>query len=164
MRCAASIFVVLVLSVLACGPGCCMSAVLRGAGKKMREVIKTANAPAAMGPYSQAIKANGMLFLAGQLGVKPDTADYESTTDVKVQAKQAFENMKAVLEAGGSDLEHVVKTTVLLTDMKDFVALNEVYSSFFPPDKAPPARTCYATKELPKKALVEVEAIAVLKE
>ena len=128
----------------------------------MRKVISTDKAPGAIGPYNQAIVAEncGMLFTAGQLGVDPTTGDFVAE-DVQAQTRQALENLKAVLEAGGSDLAHVVKTTVFLDDMNDFAAMNEVYAKFFTDN--PPARSAVEVAKVPKNGKVEIEAIAIVK-
>jgi len=125
----------------------------------MRNVIKTVRAPSAIGPYSQAIEANGFLFISGQIGLVPETMEMIGP-DVEQQAKQTLENMKAIIEAGGSKLDLVVKTTVLLRTMDDFAKVNAIYSQYFPSN--PPARACYAVAGLPKNALVEIESVAVL--
>ena len=123
-----------------------------------RKRIHSDNAPKAVGPYSQGIQAGGFVFCAGQVGIDPATGQMVDG-GVQAQTRRALENLKAVLEAGGSSLEGVVKTTVFLADMGDFKAMNEVYAGFFPGD--PPARSTIAVKALPIGALVEVEAIAV---
>lgn len=125
----------------------------------MKEILSTANAPAAIGPYSQAIKANGMLFLSGQLGMVPATGELVSD-DVCEQAAQALKNMTAVLAAAGLTPASVVKTTVFLVDMADFKGVNAVYAETFASEA--PARSCVAVASLPKGARVEIEAIAVL--
>ncbi|MGM9809847.1 MAG: RidA family protein [Paludibacteraceae bacterium] len=122
-------------------------------------IINTPNAPAAIGAYSQAVVANGMLFASGQLGIDPKTGDFAGT-DFRSQAEQSVKNVAAILEAAGTDASHVVKTTVFLTDMANFATLNEVYSTLF---KAPfPARSAVAVAQLPKGGLVEIEVVAVL--
>merc|ERR1719276_676284 len=95
-------------------------------------IVSTPEAPAAIGPYSQGVKANGMLYVSGCLGLKPDTMDFPSATDVAAQTEQAMQNMGAVLKEGQSGFEQVVKTTVLLADMADFPVVNEVYAKYFP--------------------------------
>lgn len=124
-----------------------------------REVIATESAPAAVGPYSQAISAKGFIFVSGQLGLVPGTPNFAGDT-VAAQTEQALKNMRAIVEAAGSDMAHVVKCTVLLADITTFKEMNEVYSTFFP-DK-PPARAAFAVKDLPLGGLVEIEAIAVI--
>jgi len=124
-----------------------------------REVIATTNAPAAVGAYSQAIKANGLVFVSGQLGLLPDKKEFAGAT-VAAQTEQALRNMAAILEAAGTDVAHVVKVTVLLADIATFGEMNTVYGTFFPND--PPARAAFAVKGLPLGALVEIEAIAVM--
>lgn len=124
----------------------------------MKEVISTENAPFAIGPYSQAIKTNGMLFCSGQIPIDPATGDFVEG-EVAEQTEQVFKNLKAVLEAGGMDLENVVKTTVFLADMNDFGAMNEVYGRYFDSNK--PARATVQAARLPRDAKVEIECIAV---
>lgn len=123
-----------------------------------RQVIATAKAPAAVGPYSQAIKANGFVFTAGQLGLDPATGKLVEG-DVTDQARQALKNLQAILEAAGSSLEQVVKVTVFLKDINDFKRVNEVYAEFF--KASPPARSAVQVAALPLGGLVEIEAVAV---
>lgn len=126
----------------------------------MRTVVTSKNAPAALGPYSQAIKSGTLIFLSGQLGIEPATGEL-AQPDAAAQAKQALANLAAVLEAAGSSLARVVKTTIFLVNMEDFGPVNEVYGAVFNAD--PPARSCFAVAALPKKgALVEIEAVAVV--
>ncbi|WP_077073607.1 RidA family protein [Mailhella massiliensis] len=125
----------------------------------MKNIVFTADAPAAIGPYSQAVKAGNTVYLSGQIGMNPATGELVSA-DVKEQTAQALKNMKAVLAAAGATVDNVVKTTVFLTDMADFQAVNAVYAETFASDA--PARSCVAVAALPKGARVEVEAIAVL--
>ena len=124
----------------------------------MKKVIATKNAPAAIGPYNQAIQAGNMLFASGQLGLDPATGEF-AEGGVEAQTAQAFRNVKAILAEAGYTIDDVVKTTVYLADMADFAAMNEVYASQFTGDF--PARSAVAVKTLPKNALVEVEVIAV---
>lgn len=119
--------------------------------------IATEKAPAAIGPYSQGIKANGMVFVSGQLPV--DSATGELLTEIAAATRQSLTNLAAVLAAGGCTMDQVVKTTVFLSDLKDFVAMNEVYSEFFKTN--PPARSTVQVAALPKGAVVEIEAIAI---
>lgn len=122
------------------------------------QALHTDKAPAAVGPYSQAIEANGFIFASGQLPIDPSTNAF-AEGGVKEQTRQSLTNARNVLAAAGVDLSHVVKTTVFLSDMDNFAAMNEVYAEFF---KEPyPARSAIAVKALPKGALVEVECIAV---
>ena len=121
----------------------------------MKKAIISTEAPAAIGPYSQAIESEGLIFVSGQLPVK----DGVMPEDIVEQTKASLGNVKAILEAAGSDLSKVVKTTVLLQDMGDFAKMNEVYASFF--TEPYPARACYEVAKLPKDAKVEIEAIAV---
>ncbi len=123
-----------------------------------KSVVFTPDAPAPIGPYSQAIKVGGMLFVSGQLGVNPATGELAPT--VEEQAELALKNLSAILKSEGLSLANVVKTTVFLDRMDDFAAVNSVYASFFNTD-APPARSCVSVEQLPKYALVEIEAIAV---
>ena len=121
------------------------------------KAISTSSAPAAIGPYSQAIEVNGWVFASGQIPLDPSTGQLVAG-GVKEQAEQCLKNASAILQAAGLDLSRVVKTTVYLADMNDFAAMNEVYASFF---KEPyPARSAVAVKTLPKGALVEIECIA----
>ncbi len=122
------------------------------------QVISTPLAPAAIGPYSQAIEANGMLFCSGQIPINPATGAFVEG-GIKEQTRQVFQNITQVLAAAGTDLSHVVKTTVFLSDMANFVAMNEVYAEFF--TQPFPARSAVAVRELPKGALVEIEVLVV---
>lgn len=124
----------------------------------MKKVIATTKAPAAIGPYNQAIQVGNMLFVSGQLGLDPATGNFPEG-GVKEQTIQSFQNVKAILEEAGFSINNVVKTTVFLADMADFAAMNEIYASQFEGDF--PARSAVAVKTLPKNALVEVEVIAV---
>ncbi|HET9784745.1 MAG TPA: RidA family protein [Terriglobales bacterium] len=123
-----------------------------------RESIATKSAPAAIGPYVQAVRANGLVFCSGQIALDPATGAF-STGDVAVQTERAMENLKAVLEAAGTSLAKAVKTTVYLADMNDFGAMNAVYGKYFPEN--PPARSTVAVKTLPKGAQVEIDVIAL---
>lgn len=124
----------------------------------MKSVISTTNAPKAIGPYSQAIKANGFIFCSGQIGVDPVTGTLVSG-GIQEQTQRALSNLKLVLEAAGSSLEKVVKTTCYLKNISDFAVFNEVYGSFF--DENPPARETVEVARLPKDALIEVSAVAM---
>ena len=124
----------------------------------MKKVIATKQAPAAIGPYSQAIEVGKMLFASGQLGLDPETGDF-APGGVKAQAEQSFRNIQAILAEAGYTMENVVKTTVYLADMADFATVNEVYAAQFSGDF--PARSAVAVKTLPKNGLVEIEVIAV---
>ncbi len=124
----------------------------------MKETISTEKAPGAIGPYSQAIKANGMLFCSGQIPIDPATGEFVSQ-EIAAQTDQVFKNLIAVLDAGGMTLENVVKTTVFLADMNDFTAMNEVYGRYFDSNK--PARATVQAARLPRDAKVEIECIAV---
>jgi reactive intermediate/imine deaminase len=122
------------------------------------KVIKTDAAPAAIGPYSQGFISGNFVFTSGQIPLCPETGEIVGE-GITVQAEQAIKNLKAVLEAAGSGLEKVIKTTCFLADMNDFVSFNEVYARYFP---GMPARSAIAVKQLPKNALVEIEAVAEL--
>lgn len=126
----------------------------------MKNVVKTDKAPQAIGPYSQAIEVNGMVFTSGVVPIDPATGNVVEG-DIKVQATRVFDSMKALLEAAGSDCESVVKTTVFIKDMNDFAALNEIYATYF--TGAFPARSCVEVARLPKDVLIEMEAIALKK-
>lgn len=125
----------------------------------MKEIVSTDQAPGAIGPYSQAVKAGNLLFCSGQIPIDPSTGEFVSD-DIAEQTEQVLVNLRAVLEAGGADLSSVVKTTVFLQDMADFAAMNEVYARHFNDTK--PARATVAAAGLPKGARVEIECIAVL--
>lgn len=125
----------------------------------MKRAIQAKNAPAAVGPYSHAIEANGFIFTSGQLPTEPETGAFPDG-GVKAQARQSLENVRAVLEAAGSGLEKAVKLTVFLKNMDDFAAVNEVYAQFFE-GGALPARSAVEVARLPKDALLEIECIAL---
>jgi 2-iminobutanoate/2-iminopropanoate deaminase len=125
-----------------------------------RTVVHTSDAPAAVGPYSQAIVMGEMVFCSGQIGIDPAVGKLVEG-DIQVQTRQVLTNLQAVLRAAGSDLSHVVKTTVFLTDMGSFKAMNDIYGGFF--GEAPPGRSTVAVAALPLGALVEIEAIAFKK-
>ena len=122
----------------------------------MRKTIATAKAPAAIGPYSQAVNLNGTVFVSGQLPVNP--ADGTIPQGIELQTRQALDNIGAILNEAGLTFNDIVKTTVLMADLKDFAAMNAVYAEYFPQDK--PARVCCQVAALPKGALVEIDAIA----
>ena len=126
----------------------------------MEERVYTDQAPAAIGPYSQAVKANGFLFTSGQIPINPVTGRIESQ-DIAGQATQACENVGAILNAAGTDFTRVIKTTCFLKKMSDFSVFNSVYAEYF---VTKPARSCVAVLELPKDALCEIEVVAVLRE
>jgi 2-iminobutanoate/2-iminopropanoate deaminase len=121
-----------------------------------REIISTDKAPAAIGPYSQAVKIGSFLFCSGQIPINPKTKEI-AQGGIEEQTKMALENLKAVIEAGGSTLSNVVKTTVFMKNMNDFAKMNEVYSHYF--KENPPARAAIEVARLPKDVLVEIEAI-----
>lgn len=122
------------------------------------EYVATNNAPNAIGPYSQAVKANGLLFTSGQIAINPATNTVEAKT-IEDQTTQVCENLKAVVEAAGTDMSKVVKTVCFLADINDFGAFNEIYGKYF---TSKPARSCVAVKDLPKGVLCEVELIVEL--
>jgi 2-iminobutanoate/2-iminopropanoate deaminase len=125
----------------------------------MKDVILTACAPKPIGPYSQATKANGFVFVSGQIALDPKSGEFVGT-DIRQQAERVLENLKGILEAAGASFNHVVKTTVFLKDMNDFTAMNEIYARYF--TAAPPARSTVQAARLPKDALVEIDVIAAL--
>ena len=122
------------------------------------EKVATQNAPGAIGPYSQAVKINGLLFTSGQIPINPASGNVEETT-IEGQTRQVCENLKAIATAAGTSLDRAVKTTCFLAEIADFAAFNEVYGSYF---TEKPARSCVAVKDLPKGVLCEVELIAAL--
>ena len=126
--------------------------------KQMMKKISTQNAPAAVGPYSQAIEAGGMIYTSGQIALDPSTGQLVGTT-ITEQAEQVMKNLVAVLEAAGTKPENAVKTLCFLTDINDFAAFNEVYAKYF---TEKPARSCVGVRSLPKGAICEVEVIAAL--
>lgn len=123
----------------------------------MKKIISTAKAPAAIGPYSQAVSLGSLLITSGQLPLDPATGAFPE--GIAAQTRQSLANVKAILEEAGTDMEHVVKTTVFLNDMNDFGAMNEVYATFFQ-EGGYPARSAVEVARLPKDALVEIEVIA----
>jgi len=123
----------------------------------MKKIIATDKAPKAVGPYSQAVEANGTLYISGQLPINPASGEMPST--IEEQSRQALENIGAILKEAGLSFDNVVKTTVLLQDVNDFAAMNGVYAQYFVKDM--PARVCYEVAAIPKGAKVEIDAIAV---
>lgn len=124
----------------------------------MKKVINTDKAPQAIGPYSQAIEANGMIFTSGVIPIDP-TNNTLVTGDIEIQTKQAISNLAALLEAAGTSIDNVVKTTVFIKDMNDFVKINEIYAEYFKENC--PARSCVEVARLPKDVFIEIEAIAI---
>jgi 2-iminobutanoate/2-iminopropanoate deaminase len=124
-----------------------------------RSVIRTERAPQAVGPYAQGIRAGDLVFTAGQVAIDPTTGKIEATT-IEGQTRQVLANLRAVVEAAGSGLDRVVKTTVFMVDLKEFAAMNEVYADFFPTQ--PPARSTVQVAALPLGARVEIECVAVV--
>lgn len=122
------------------------------------EYVKTNNAPNAIGPYSQAVKANGLLFTSGQIAINPETNTVEAVS-IEEQTVQVCENLKAVVEDAGTTMDNVIKTVCFLADINDFAKFNEIYGRYF---TSKPARSCVAVKDLPKGVLCEVELIAEL--
>ena len=125
----------------------------------MKDIVLTDRGPKPIGPYSQAVKSNGFVFISGQVALDPKTNEFVGA-DVRQQTERVLENLKAILEASGVSFNHVVKTTVFLKDMNDFSAMNEVYARYF--IAAPPARSTVQAARLPKDALVEIDLIASL--
>ena len=123
----------------------------------MKTVVTTDRGPKPIGPYSQAIQCNGFIYLSGQVALDPKSGAL-TEGDIRAQTERTLENVKGILEAAGSNLHHVVKTTVFLKDMNDFAAMNEAYAKYF--TSAPPARSTVQVARLPKDALVEIEVIA----
>lgn len=123
----------------------------------MKQIISTGKAPAAIGPYSQAVEANGLVITSGQLPIDPATGAFPE--GIEAQTRQSLTNVKAILAAAGTDMDHVLKTTVFLKDMNDFGAMNGVYATFFAEGKFP-SRSAVEVARLPKDALVEIEVIA----
>lgn len=124
----------------------------------MKKVVFTDGAPKAIGPYSQAIKANGFLFISGQLPIDPKTGTFPAGS-IEEQTRQSLENLKTILAAAGASFDSVVKTTVFMQDMKQFTAMNAVYAEYFAKDC--PARACFEVARLPQDALVEIELVAM---
>jgi 2-iminobutanoate/2-iminopropanoate deaminase len=124
----------------------------------MKKIISTTKAPAAVGPYSQAVEINGTLYVSGQIPIDPETGKMVAR-DITVQTEQVFRNISAILETAGYSFTDVVKSTCLLSDMADFKAMNEVYGKYYPSGQ--PARAAFAVRELPLGALIEIETIAV---
>jgi 2-iminobutanoate/2-iminopropanoate deaminase len=122
--------------------------------------IQTQKAPSAIGPYSQATVVNGMVYTSGQIALLPNGSDELLTADVTTQTKQVLTNLREVLESAESSLDKVIKTTIFIADMDDFATINEIYESFFGSHK--PARSTVAVKTLPKNALVEIDAMAII--
>ena len=126
--------------------------------RSVRQIVQTKQAPDAIGPYSQAVIANGFVFTSGQIPIDPATGQFVSG-GIAEQTQQVLKNLRAVLEAAGTGLQQVVKTTVYLADMQDFTAMNEVYATFFGAE--PPARSTVQAARLPKDALVEIDVVAL---
>lgn len=126
----------------------------------MKEIVSTEKAPGAIGPYSQGTKSSGLLFISGQLPINPDTNQFASD-EIQGQTQQSLNNLKNILEAAGSSIDNVLKTTVFLKCMDDFAAMNKVYNGFFK-EGTYPARSAVEVGRLPKDALVEIEAIAAV--
>lgn len=122
----------------------------------MKQIVSTQNAPAAIGPYSQGIDVGSLVFTSGQLPINPENKELVAT--IEDATKQSLNNVKAVLEAAGTSMENVVKTTIFLKDLNDFAAMNAVYAEFFPENC--PSRSCFQVAKLPMDAIIEIEAIA----
>jgi 2-iminobutanoate/2-iminopropanoate deaminase len=127
--------------------------------ESIRTIISTDKAPGAIGPYSQAVKTEAMVFVSGQLALDPASGNLV-TGDIKAETRQAMQNLKSILEAAGSSLEKVIKTTLFIKEMNDFPMINEIYGEFFQND--PPARACVEVARLPKDANFEIEAVGLL--
>ena len=125
----------------------------------MKDIVLTDRGPKPIGPYSQAIKANGFLYVSGQVPLDPKTGEFVGG-DIRQQTERVMENLRGICEAAGSNLHHAVKTTVFLKEITDFAAMNEVYARYFP--TAPPARTTIQAAGLPKNALLEIDLVALL--
>lgn len=123
-----------------------------------REIISTTNAPSAIGPYSQGVKVGNIIYTSGQIPVDPQTGELE--TDIKKATKRSMENVKAILAEAGTTLDNIIKTTIFLKNMDDFAAVNEIYGSYF--KENPPSRSCVEVARLPKDAVIEIEAIAII--
>ena len=123
-----------------------------------KEIINTNNAPGAIGPYSQGIAVGNLVYTSGQIPLNPQSG--ELITDIKEATKQSMENVKAILEEAGTSLDKIIKTTIFLKDLNDFAAVNEVYGTYF--NENPPARSCVEVAKLPKDAVIEIEAIALI--
>jgi 2-iminobutanoate/2-iminopropanoate deaminase len=133
--------------------------VLPAMTERTRTVVQTTAAPAAIGPYSQAIVAGPLVFCSGQVAIDPATGAFDSGASIEAQTRRVLDNLRAVLEAAGSSLGSVVRTTIFLADMADFAVVNGIYAEYFA--KEPPARATVAVRELPKGAKVEIDAIAL---
>lgn len=127
--------------------------------KIKREIIKTQKAPLAIGPYSQAIRAGNLLYVSGQISINPENNEFING-DIEIQTEQVLKNIKAILEAGGSALEEVIKVTIYLQDIKDFVLVNKIYGKYF--GNSLPARACVEVSNLPKNAKLEIDAIGMI--
>ena len=133
--------------------------IIKNGGIPMKTIVNTANAPAAIGPYSQATVCNGVIYVSGQLPIHPATGQL-SEGDIAQQTHLVMSNIAAIVEAAGSNMDNLLKVTILLTDMNHFTQVNEVYAKFF--TGAPPARICYQVTALPKGACIEVDAICAV--
>lgn len=127
----------------------------------MTKVVRTDRAPAPVGPYNQAIIASGLVFVAGQIPLNPETGEMVGTGDITQQTQQVMTNLEAILKEAGTNWRNVIKTTVFLSDLQNFAAMNQVYAQYFPSETAP-ARACVEVSRLPKDALVEIDCIAVV--
>ena len=123
-----------------------------------REIIKASNAPEAIGPYSQAVKSGNLLFVSGQVPVNPATG--KIADDIKAQTRQALDNLKAVLAAGGATMANVMKTTIFMKNLDDFTVMNDIYKEYF--SKDPPARSTIEVSRIPRGSSIEIEAIAII--
>ena len=124
-----------------------------------KSLIRTANAPDPVGPYNQAIKAGNFIFCSGQIAINPETNKVDCLGNIEEETKQVLENLKAVLNAGGATIDDVIKTTIFLTDLKNFQIVNKVYSNFFKGENSP-ARACVEVSSLPKGVMIEIDCVA----
>ena len=127
----------------------------------LTKVIKTSNAPDPVGPYNQAIKAGGFIYCSGQIAIDPASNEINCLGNIEQETTQVLKNLLAVLDAGGAQAKDVIKTTIYLTDLKNFQTVNEIYSDFFNVDN-PPARACVEVSSLPKGVLIEIDCVAFL--
>ena len=124
-----------------------------------KSVIKTSNAPDPVGPYNQAIKAGNFIFCSGQIAINPETNNIDCLGNIEDETKQVLKNLKAVLNSGGATFDDVIKTTIFLTDLKNFQIVNEIYSNFFGGEDSP-ARACVEVSSLPKGVMIEIDCVA----
>jgi len=133
---------------------------LCGFKHKKHNVVSTSKAPSAIGPFSQALIYNDIVYISGSLGLVPETMNFQSETDVEIQTHQVMKNLSSVIKASGSSMNKVLKTNIFLTDINDFAKINKIYETYFANHK--PARSTVAVKDLPRNALIEIDAIAYI--